>query len=328
LDHDLAYRQIKMGAIDLMDVYATDAEIAKYNLTLLEDDREHFPRYDAVLLYRDDLPERAPDALESMLRLVGGISREQMMQMNSQVVNDRRTPERVTAEFLSDRFGVESESSDDTLAQRVWQRTGEHLDLVRKSLIPAILIAIPLGVFAAKYPRIGQGILAVVGTIQTIPSLALLVVLMPVIAWLGASSVGPGSATAVTALLLYSLLPIVRNTHAGLHGIEGEYREAAASLGLPAMFRLVHIELPLASRSILAGIKTAAVLNVGFATLGALIGAGGYGQTILQGIRLNDTARILEGAIPSAVLALVVQAGFELSERFVVPAGLRIKRAS
>jgi len=169
--------------------------------------------------------------------------------------------------------------------------------------------------------------LATVGIVQTIPSLALLVLLMPLMAHFGLASIGLGSATAVTALLLYSLLPIVRNTHAGLQNIAGEHREAAAALGLPATFRLLQIELPLASRNILAGIKTAAVINVGFATLGALIGAGGYGQPILTGIRLNDTSLILEGAVPAALLALVVQGGFELSERYFVPKGLRIERS-
>jgi osmoprotectant transport system permease protein len=151
---------------------------------------------------------------------------------------------------------------------------------------------------------------------------------MPLIAHAGLASVGLGSATAVTALLLYSLLPIVRNTHAGLHGIAGEHHETAVALGLPPFARLMQVELPLASPSILAGIKTAAVINVGFATLGALIGAGGYGQPIITGIRLNDTGLILEGAIPAALLALLVQGVFEFSERYLVPRGLRIERVT
>ena len=136
---------------------------------------------------------------------------------------------------------------------------------------------------------------------------------------------GLGSTTAVSALLLYSLLPIVRNTHSGLQGIAPQYHESSLALGLPPLYRLANIELPLASPSILAGIKTAAVLNVGFATLGALIGAGGYGQPIITGIRLNDTNLILEGAIPAAALALLVQFGFDLSEKWLVPRGLRLK---
>jgi osmoprotectant transport system permease protein len=328
LDHDLAYRQLELGAIDVIDVYTTDAKIGIYDLKLLEDDLNYFPRYEAVLLYRADLAARYPDMIDSILRLEGIISETKMMTANSRVELDRVSETRVAAEFLDGELGVTVEFEEETVAGRIRDRTIEHLDLVRKSLIPAILLAIPLGILAAKFARFGHFILAIVGIVQTIPSLALLVILMPLMAYFGLASVGLGSATAVTALLLYSLLPIVRNTHAGLQGIAGEYHEAAAALGLPPLFRLTQIELPLASRSILAGIKTAAVINIGFATLGALIGAGGYGQPIITGIRLNDTSLILEGAIPAALLALLVQGSFEISERYLVPKGLRLERGA
>ncbi|MCG8449408.1 MAG: ABC transporter permease subunit [Pirellulales bacterium] len=324
LDHDLAYRQLKLGEKDVIDAYATDAKISIYDLALLEDDRNYFPRYDAVLLYRTDFASRHPKVADSILRLEESISANEMTTANGRVDIDRVTSTRAASEYLQQKLAVEVKFREETFVQRIRDRTIEHLDLVRKSLIPAILIAIPLGIVAAKLPKIGQFLLAMVGIVQTIPALALLVMLMPAIAYFDLQSIGLGSATAVTALLLYSLLPIVRNTHAGLHGIAREHREAAAALGLPATFCLLQIELPLASRSILAGIKTAAVINVGFATLGALIGAGGYGQPIITGIRLNDTNLILEGAIPAALLALVVQGGFEFSERYLAPKGLRI----
>jgi osmoprotectant transport system permease protein len=130
----------------------------------------------------------------------------------------------------------------------------------------------------------------------------------------------------IVALFLYSLLPIVRSTHAGLVGIAPELRDSAKALGLSAAARLGLVELPLASPSILAGIKTSAIINVGTATLGALIGAGGYGQPILTGIRLDDMRLILEGAVPAALMALAAQAVFELAERFLIPAGLRLGR--
>ena len=149
---------------------------------------------------------------------------------------------------------------------------------------------------------------------------------MPLASVIGVDSVGTGSRTAILALFLYSLLPIVRNTYMGLTAIEPALLESAEVLNLPSWYRMLHIELPLASRSILAGVKTAAVINVGFATLGALVGAGGYGQPILSGIRLADTSLILEGAVPAAVLALTVQALFDLVEPLLVPAGLRLKR--
>jgi osmoprotectant transport system permease protein len=135
---------------------------------------------------------------------------------------------------------------------------------------------------------------------------------------------GIGARPAIAALILYSLLPIVRGTHAGLTGIAPPLRESALALGLSPAARLFAVELPLASPSILSGIKTSAVINVGTATLGALIGAGGYGQPILTGIRLDDVGLLLEGALPAAGLALCVQAGFDLLERVVVPRGLRV----
>jgi osmoprotectant transport system permease protein len=176
-------------------------------------------------------------------------------------------------------------------------------------------VALPLGVLAARYPRLGQVILAVTAGIYTIPSLALLVFMIPVL--------GIGAAPAVVALFLYSLLPIVRDTQAGLAGIPPAVRESAEVLGLPAWTRLLRVELPMASPLILAGIKTAAVINIGTATLGALVGAGGYGQPILTGIRLANVGRIMEGAIPAAALALLAQGAFEVLERVIVPRGLR-----
>jgi osmoprotectant transport system permease protein len=134
---------------------------------------------------------------------------------------------------------------------------------------------------------------------------------------------GLGPWPAIVALFLYSLLPIVRNTYTGLNEIPPSLHESALALGLPAAARLWLVELPMASRSILAGVKTAAVINVGTATIGALIGAGGYGQPILTGIRLDDVGLILQGAIPAAVLALVMQGCFGLVERHMVPKGLQ-----
>ncbi len=183
------------------------------------------------------------------------------------------------------------------------------------SLLSAIAVAVPLGVSCARYRMLGQVVLGAVAVLQTLPSLALLVFMIPLL--------GIGAAPAIAALFLYSLLPIVRGTYTGLVGIEPSLREVALVLGLAPRVRPFKVELPLASRSILAGIKTAAVLNVGTATLGALIGAGGLGEPILRGIRLDDYRLILTGALPAALLALLVQGAFELTERWLIPAGLR-----
>ena len=319
LDHDLAYRGLESGAIDGIDVYTTDPEIAYYDLFLLKDDRDHFPTYDAVILYRADLAGRAPGAVAALTRLEGAIDEGRMSAMNGAVKLDRKSESVVAAEFADTRLGISATAADSGFAARLWISTRDHLILVVISLGAAILVAVPLGIIAARRARAGQFILAIVGIVQTIPSLALFVFMIPLL--------GIGGPPAIVALFLYSLLPIVRNTHAGLRGIDSNILESAAAIGLEPGASLRIVELPLAMRSIMAGIKTSAVINVGTATLGALIGAGGYGQPILTGIRLDDTALILEGAIPAALLALAVQGAFELAERAVVPRGLRLKSA-
>ncbi len=311
LDHDLAYRALASGAIDATDLYATDAEIPYYDLVVLDDDRGYFPSYAAVLLYRADLATRAPAAVTALHGLEGRIDAATMQRLNGRVKLDRETEAAVAADWL----GLDTDAGDGRAA-RLWQRTREHLTLVGLSLGAALLVALPLGVLAARRPRLGQAVLTLTGLLQTLPSLAVFVFMIPLF--------GIGAGPAIAALFLYSLLPIVRNTHAGLTGIPRDLRETAAAIGLPASTRLLRVELPLALRTILAGIKTAAVINVGTATLGALIGAGGYGQPILTGIRLDDLGLILEGAVPAALLALAVQGLFEGIERGLVPRGLRL----
>jgi osmoprotectant transport system permease protein len=313
LDHDLAYRALAEGAVDATDIYTTDAEIAAYDLIVLDDVRHFFPEYEAVLLWRADVPESVVAALR---RLEGRISAREMIEMNARV-KLRHDPEaRVAADFLRRSLGVSATARSEGRASRIAARTVEHLELVAISLAAALIIAVPLGIVAARRPRAGQAVLGFVGLVQTIPSLALLVFMIPLL--------GIGARPAIAALFLYSLLPIVRNTAAGLTGIAPEIRDSAEALGLPRFARLRLVELPIASPSILAGVQTAAVIDVGTATLGALIGAGGYGQPILTGIRLADLGLILEGAVPAAVLALFAQAFFELVGRAFVPRGLRL----
>lgn len=317
MDHDLAYRALQGGSIDATDLYSTDAEIRYYHLKVLDDDLHYFPEYRAVYLYRSDLRQRAPKVVEALEALAGKIDERQMVEMNARVKLDRVPEAQVAADFLKQAFGVQTGGRGPSLWERLRQRTAEHLFMVVVSLALAIVVAIPLGIVAAKHERFGQVILGIVAAIYTIPSLALLVFMIPLL--------GIGRWPAIAALFLYSLLPIVRNTQAGLRSIPAAIRESAEVLGLPARTRLLRVELPMASSAILAGIKTSAVINVGTATLGALIGAGGYGQPILTGIRLDNIGLILEGAVPAALLALLVQGAFELAERRLVPAGLRLK---
>ncbi len=278
MEHALAYRALRAGEIAATDLYSTDAEIQAGDLVVLEDDRGAFPRYDAVLLERADLPEAARRALS---KLEGAISAREMIAMNARALIDRVPEAQVASDFLAAKLSIASTTTSRSVAGRIARRTLEHLFLVAVSLAAAVAVAIPLGILAWRRPRLGQGILGVTGAIQTVPSLALLVFMIPLL--------GIGAGPAIVALFLYSLLPIVRGTHAGIAGIAPELRESGEALGLPPRAVLTRIELPLAAPSILAGIQTAAVIDVGTATLGALIGAGGYGQTILAGIRLADT---------------------------------------
>ncbi|MCG6895840.1 MAG: ABC transporter permease subunit [Thiocapsa sp.] len=318
LDHDLVYRGIAAGHIDVTVVYTTDAEIARYGLRMLEDDLGYFADYEAILLYRAELAAEAPAALAAFHRLEGKVDEATMARMNAKVKLGGASEQAAAVDLLSETLGLSVSVSAQGFWGQMARRTLEHLGLVAASLTAAILLAVPLGVLAAQHPRLGQLLLAITGMIQTIPSLALFVFLIP---WLGI-----GWLPTVVALFLYSLLPIIRNTHAGLTDIPVPIRESADVIGLTRGARLRLVELPLAANTILAGIKTSAVLNVGTATVAALIGAGGYGQPILTGIRLDDTALIMQGAVPAALLALALQGVFELAEHWVVPRGLRPRK--
>jgi osmoprotectant transport system permease protein len=322
LDHSLAYRGVWTGSIDVVDLYSTDPEIVSFQLRVLEDDRAYFPLYEAVILYRSKLEQSHPAVVEAFRTLEGKIDSSTMAGLNKQSRIDRQPEQAIAARFLHDHVDSKIAIPDPNANQfrrslkRFLTNSMEHLFLVGISLSLAIATSIPLGIVAYKKPNWGGWILAIVGIIQTIPSMALLVFMIPLL--------GLGAKPAILALFLYSLLPIVRGTHTGLAGLPQSIHESALALGLPDLARLRLIELPLASRSILSGIKTSAVINVGTATIGALIGAGGYGQPIITGIRLADFWLILQGALPAAILALLVQAGFSWAERALVPAGLRL----
>ncbi|MFH5804771.1 glycine betaine ABC transporter substrate-binding protein [Alienimonas sp. DA493] len=307
LEHEAAYSGLKSGALDVIELYTTDAKLSRASIRQLEDDRGFFPDYSAVLLYRAELADEAPAALEAIRRLEGTLDEETMIALNARV-DGEGVPEPVAAgELLAERYPSIPVPAAPSLFERIAARTVEHLGLVVTALGCGLLAAVPLGVFAAKRPRPGAWVLGATGLLQTVPSLALFVFLIPVL--------GLGFAPAAVALFLYSLLPVVRGTHAGLTGIPEATRESARALGLPPAVRLWRIELPLALGSIFAGIKTAAVICVGTATLGGFIAAGGYGEPIFTGLRRDDIGPVLEGAIPAAVMALLVQFAFDRLER-------------
>jgi osmoprotectant transport system permease protein len=310
-----------------MDVYSTDAKVVRYGVRVLEDDRRFFPAYDAVLLYRVDLPERFPRTWTAIRALEGRIAASTMAKLNAGAEIGGRAFGDVARDFLASGGAPPSGAAGrDPRAGSFWavlwgpdfaRVTAQHLGLVAGSFVPALFIGVLLGIWAARSRRASQWIMAIVGLMQTVPALALLAFLI--------SAMGTiGTAPALVALFLYALLPIVRNTASGLADLSPPLREAAEALGLSALARLLRVELPLASRSILAGAKTSAVIAVGTATIAAFIGAGGYGERIVAGLAVNDTRMLLAGALPAAVLALLMQWAFDAAERWLVPAGLRV----
>jgi osmoprotectant transport system permease protein len=318
VQHELAYEAIASGQIDVMDIYTTDAQIGRLGLVLLDDDRDFFRRYDAVLLYRLDLPQRVPHAFAAMMRLVGSVDEARMMRANARVLLDHKSATEAAAMLLTEALGTgatAAHTARGAVAASIAENTLRHVELVAVSLALSMLLGLPLGILASRSRRLATLTLAGAGLLQTIPSLALLAFLIPLF--------GIGLVPALVALFLYGLLPIVQSTYTGLRGIPPALAEAAEALGLPPGAQLWRVALPMASPSILAGIRTSAVINVGTATIAALIGAEGLGNPIMEGIALRDTSRILEGAVPAALLALAVQGLFAWVERFVVPRGLR-----
>jgi osmoprotectant transport system permease protein len=318
IQHELAYTAIATGNVDVIDIYTTDAQIGHLGLHVLEDDRKFFPRYEAVWLYRLDLETRAPKAMGALRRMAGSIDEATMIRANARVVLAQQSVGTAADSLLLESLVGERAPANKPIPSehRLVANTLQHMKLVGLSLLAAVLIGVPLGVLATRTRALAAATLAGAGLLQTIPSLAMLAFLIPLL--------GIGVGPALVALFLYSLLPIVRNTYVGIITIPPALSEAAAALGLRERTQLWRIRLPMAAPAIMAGIKTSAVINVGTATLAALIGAGGLGDPILAGIQLRRTDLILQGAIPAALLALAVQWTFDAADRIIVPRGLRL----
>jgi osmoprotectant transport system permease protein len=320
IDHGIAYEALKQRQVDVIDIYSTDAKIRQYGLRVLDDDKHYFPRYDAVLLYRLDLPQRFPQAWRALQGLEGKIGGDAMIAMNAEAELEGKPFAAIAGGWLARENGRPLASArapaprDGLLAKTFGngfaQLARQHLMLVLAAVLLGCAAGIPLGVLAALAPRLRQPVLAVAGTLQTVPSLALLAILIPLLGRIG-------TVPALVALCAYALLPIVRNTCTGLLQVPSGLRNAALALGLTRRQALLKVELPLAAPVILAGVKTAAVMSVGTATIAAFIGAGGFGERITTGLALNDNDMLLAGAIPAALLALLTQAGFELAERLL-----------
>lgn len=320
LDHGLAFQALAGGQVDLIDVYSTDAQIGRLGLRVLRDDRGFFPRYDAVLLMRQSLPEAAQRALA---QLQGRLDEATMIALNAEAEIDRKPFAEVARGFLARQAAAAPSAASSATPAPAADRPGfverlfapdlprllaEHLALVFGSLALAVAVGVPLGVWAQARPRAGAVLRGAVGLLQTVPSLALLAVLVALLGRIG-------FVPALLALFAYALLPIVGNTIAGLAAVPAGLVQAAQALGLSRRDVMRHVMLPLALPVLLAGVTTAAVINVGTATVAAFVGAGGLGERIVAGLAVNDPAQMLAGALPAALLAVLVQAGFGLLER-------------
>ena len=310
MEHSLTFQAVADNAVDVIDVYSTDAKIKKFDLKLLEDDRGYFPVYQAVWVARRSFVDSHPKEWQVLKRLEGKINEQTMIDMNASADLDKEPFPKIASRFL----GAEAPHAE-SLMQKIGQRTREHLWLVGVSLLFSLIVGIPLGVLAVRFQAAGQGILIVSALIQTVPSLALLCFLIPVF--------GVGAKPALAALCLYSLLPVVLNTFTGVRAVDPVHLENARAFGLNQRQVLFRIVLPLASPTMLAGVKTATIVGIGTATLAALVGAGGYGAPIISGLSLNDVPTILTGAIPAALMALVAHGIFELLGLVLIPVGLR-----
>ena len=311
MEHALSYSAIREGKLDVTDAYSTDGDLKKFDLTLLEDDRGFFPSYLAFPFVRGDLDDAAKHNLKE---LAGTLSAEEVQALN-QSVQEKKSVPGVAAQFLTSKGLVAAAPSE--LGERsidwwfLLQCTLTHLKLTLLSLLAGMAVAIPLAVMVYRLRTVSRTVMYFAGVLQTIPSIALLAFMIPLF--------GIGAKPAIAALFLYALLPILRNTAAALFSIDPVLRKVSVGMGLTAWQRMRYIDLPLAAPTILAGIKTAAIINIGTATLAAFIGAGGLGEPIVTGLALNDVSLILQGAVPAALLAIITELAFEQMERVLIP---------
>lgn len=314
MQHSLAYEAIASDKVDLIDVYSTDSKIEKMGFKILKDDLDFFPRYNAVILANVKFVKRYPQIWKNLKSLENKISEAEIIKLNALVELENYSFKQAASSFFEVTTGPGDKQPIEY--NKIWVKTKEHIVLVFISLLFSILIGVPLGYLATCSSLLRQSVFAVSGAIQTIPSLALLCFFVPFL--------GIGTTTALTALVLYGLLPIVRNTCTGIESIDKKLMETCQILGLDRKQSMFWVELPLAMPTILSGIKTSAVINVGTATLAAFIGCGGFGSFIVTGLALNDMNVILHGAVPSALFALILQGMFDIVDRFMVPKGIRV----
>lgn len=325
------YQALAASQVDVIDGYSTDGLIAKYKLVVLSDDRHFFPPYEAAAIIRPGLDSANPRAVAVLGELSGRLDEVRMRALNERVEVNGEPVASVARDALTSLglIGARTTMTHvapvrtgatglvDYLASQwstITRLTGRHIMLVLVSLAIAVAIALPLGLVLERFAGRAETVIRAVGVLQTLPGIALLAFMIPLL--------GIGILPALVALILYSLYPIARNTFTGVRDADPSAVAAAHALGMTDAQILREVRLPLAAPVIMAGIRTAAVIDVGTATLAAFIGAGGLGEPIVAGLALSDTRMILSGAIPAALLAILVDAGLATVERWTRPGGV------
>jgi len=332
------YQALASGAVDVIDGYSTDGLLSKYELVTLADDKHFFPPYEAAAVVGTRMTRERPEAIAALTMLSGMLDESRMRVLNRRIEVDGEDVKRVAADALRD-IGLAggmsagartagsarnpgSLSTKGSLSRYLWERRAaiwtlvlQHLLLVALALGAAIIVAVPLALALERARSAAEPTIGALGVLETIPSIALLAFMIPLF--------GIGVKPALVALWIYALYPIARSAYSGVRDADPSAVEAAEALGMTPRQRLLQVRLPLAAPVIMAGIRTAAVITVGAATLAAFIGAGGLGEPIVAGLALADTNMILSGALPAAVLALVVDGALALVERAVAPAHTR-----
>ena len=365
MQETLKYQATRAGGVDVLDVYTTDARLLLYHLTVLRDDRGFFPPYEAAPLVRGATLAAHPELGAVLGLLAGALDEDTMRRLNLRLQEGKESEVTVARDALAalglvaapgaatgraspggasgaSRTGAPNPANPANpdiagsgqpasrraagFAAILWRdraalarRVLTHLELCGVALLLGALLAIPLGLYLERHRRGAEPVIGVLGLIQTVPSLALLAFMIPFL--------GVGALPAVAALWLYSLFPMVRNTYTGVRDADPRAVEAATALGMTPGQVLREVRLPLAAPVLMAGVRTAAVITVGTATLAAFIGAGGLGEPIVTGLQLANTGMILSGAIPAAALALLVDIGLAAVERALRPAGLEVSGA-
>ena len=323
------YGALLEGRVDVIDAYSTDGRLAEDAFVSLEDDLGFFPPYEAAAVLGAGIQRDVPEVVSILAELSGLLDETFVRRLNRRVEQNGVALERVARDALVELalvaaegtssevvggVGVGEDPGSGSLLPYLWERRGvmasqtaRHLFLVLTSLAAAILFSVPVGLLLERVQGGAEAVIRGVGVIQTLPSIALLAFAIPLL--------GVGVLPAIVALFLYSLFPILRNTFTGVRDADPAATDAASALGMTDLQVLRHVRLPLAAPVIMAGVRTAAVINVGTATLAAFIGAGGLGDPIVSGLALADTRLILSGAIPAALLAVLVDSGLGWAER-------------